>query len=182
MSCYLPGERAPVPPGVRALGPDRKDRDRIRPARADGRRAAPDRGSMAVEFVVAAPAFVLLLLLVAAGGQWVSASGEVGAAARDAVRQATLEVSYADVQPAAQVAAQGDLNNLCPGAARTSVELLAGGQQVGTGDWANGAQVVEVTVSCNVSLRAFSVIGIPASQTFTDVAAAPLDQFSERSG
>jgi len=137
---------------------------------------------MAVEFVVAAPAFVLLLLLVAAGGQWVSASGEVGAAARDAVRQATLEVSYADVQPAAQVAAQGDLNNLCPGAARTSVELLAGGQQVGTGDWANGAQVVEVTVSCNVSLRAFSVIGIPASQTFTDVAAAPLDQFSQRSG
>ncbi len=86
---------------------------------------------MAVEFVVAAPAFVLLLLLVAAGGQWVSASGEVGAAARDAVRQATLEVSYADVQPAAQVAAQGDLNNLCPGAAKTSVELLAGGQQVG---------------------------------------------------
>ena len=161
----------------------------FRPVRADGwaggspyRVRARDRGSMAVEFVVAAPAFVLLLLLVAAGGQWVSASGEVGAAARDAVRQATLEVSYADVQPAAQVAAQGDLNNLCPGAARTSVELLAGGQQVGTGDWANGAQVVEVTVSCNVSLRAFSVIGIPASQTFTDVAAAPLDQFSERTG
>ena len=88
---------------------------------------------MAVEFVVAAPAFVLLLLLVAAGGQWVSASGEVGAAARDAVRQATLEVSYADVQQAAQSAAQGDLNNLCPGAAQTSVELLAGGQQVGPG-------------------------------------------------
>ena len=137
---------------------------------------------MAVEFVVAVPAFIILLLLVGAGGQWVSASGEVGAAARDAVRQATLEVSYADVQPAAQVAAQGDLNNLCPGAAKTSVELLAGGQQVGTSDWANGAQVVEVTVSCNVSLRAFSVIGIPASQTFTDVAAAPLDQFSERTG
>ena len=110
------------------------------------------------------------------------ARGEVGAAARDAVRQATLEVSYADVQPAAQVAAQGDLNNLCPGAAKTSVELLANGQQVAAAAWANGAQVVEVKVSCNVSLKAFSMIGIPASQTFSDIAAAPLEQFSERTG
>jgi Flp pilus assembly protein TadG len=137
---------------------------------------------MAVEFVVAAPAFILLLLLIAAGGQWVSASGEVGSAARDAVRQASLEVTYANVQPAARAAAQDDLNNLCPGAAQASVELLANGTQVGAGAWADGAQVVEVKVSCNVSLKAFSVIGIPASETFTDVAAAPLDQFSERTG
>jgi Flp pilus assembly protein TadG len=137
---------------------------------------------MAVEFVVAAPAFIVLLLLIGAGGQWVSASGEVGAAARDAVRQASLEVSYANVQPAAQAAAQSDLSNLCPGAAKTSVELLANGQPVGAGDWASGALVIEVTVSCNVNLKAFTVIGIPASQTFTDVAAAPLDQFAERTG
>jgi Flp pilus assembly protein TadG len=137
---------------------------------------------MAVEFVAAAPAFALLLLLVAAGGEWVSASGDVGSAARDAVRQATLEVNYADVPQTAQTVAQGDLNNLCPGAAKTTVRLLANGQSVGTGDWVSGAQVVEVSVSCNVSLSAFSVIGIPASQTFTDVAAAPLDPFSERTG
>jgi Flp pilus assembly protein TadG len=135
---------------------------------------------MAVEFVVAAPAFILLLLLIGAGGQWVSASGEVGAAARDAARQASLEVSYADLQQAAQTAAQGDLNNLCPGAAKTSVQLLANGQPVGAGEWVNGAQVIEVTVSCNVGLQAFTAIGLPASQTFTDVAAAPLDEFSER--
>ena len=135
---------------------------------------------MAVEFVVAAPAFILLLLLIGAGGQWVSASGEVGAAARDAARQASLEVSYADLQQAVQTAAQGDLNNLCPGAAKTSFELLANGQPVGAGEWVNGAQVIEVTVSCNVGLQAFTAIGLPASQTFTDVAAAPLDEFSER--
>ena len=135
---------------------------------------------MAVEFVVAAPAFVLLLLLIGAGGQWVSASGEVGAAARDAARQASLEVSYADLGQAVQTAAQADLNNLCPGAAKATFQLLANGQQVGAGDWVNGAQVIEVTVSCNVGLQAFTAIGIPASQTFTDVAAAPLDQFSER--
>ncbi len=135
---------------------------------------------MAVEFVVAAPAFILLLLLIGAGGQWVSASGEVGAAARDAARQASLAVSYADLQQAVQTAAQGDLNNLCPGAAKTSFELLANGQPVGAGEWVNGAQVIEVTVSCNVGLQAFTAIGLPASQTFTDVAAAPLDEFSER--
>jgi Flp pilus assembly protein TadG len=137
---------------------------------------------MAVEFVVAAPAFVLLLLLVAVGGQWVTASGEVGAAARDAVRQASLEINYANVQQTARATAQGDLNNLCPGAARASVQLLANGQQVGPAAWADGAQVVEVTVSCDVSLKAFAVLGVPASQTFTDVAAAPLDPFSERTG
>jgi len=137
---------------------------------------------MAVEFVVAAPAFIILLLLVGAGGQWVSASGEVGAAARDAVRQASLEVNYADVPSAAQSAAQADLNNLCPGGARTSVELLANGKQVAGSAWASGAQVVEVKVSCNVSLKAFAVIGIPASETFTDMAAAPLDQFTQRTG
>jgi len=144
-----------------------------------GRKTA-DRGSMAVEFVVAAPALVLLLLLVGAGGEWVSASGEVGAAARDAARQASLEVSYANVQSAAQAAAQSDLNNLCPGTATASVELLANGQPVGAGEWVSGATVVEVTVSCNVGLKAFTAIGIPASQTFTDAAAAPLDEFSER--
>jgi Flp pilus assembly protein TadG len=137
---------------------------------------------MAVEFVVAAPAFIVLLLLVGAGGQWVSASGEVGAAARDAVRQASLEVNYANVPSAVQAAAQADLNNLCPGTAQTSVELLADGQQVAAAAWADGAQVVEVKVSCNVSLKAFTVIGIPASETFTDIAAAPLDQFTQRTG
>ncbi|HXT93729.1 MAG TPA: TadE family protein, partial [Trebonia sp.] len=72
---------------------------------------------MAVEFVVAVPAFIALLLLIGAGGQWVSASGEVGAAARDAVRQASLQVNYANVESQAKAAAQADLNNLCPGGA-----------------------------------------------------------------
>ena len=31
---YLPGGRPPVPPDVRTAGPDRKNRDRIRPRRA----------------------------------------------------------------------------------------------------------------------------------------------------
>jgi len=35
VASYLPGGRPPVPPDVRASGPDRENRDPIRPARAD---------------------------------------------------------------------------------------------------------------------------------------------------
>jgi hypothetical protein len=86
------------------------------------------------------------------------------------------------VPPAALSAAQADLDNLCPGGAQASVALLANGKQVAASAWASGAQVVEVKVSCNVKLKAFAVIGIPASETFTDMAAAPLDQFTQRTG
>jgi Flp pilus assembly protein TadG len=137
---------------------------------------------MAVEFVVAAPALIVLLLLIGAGGQWVSASGEVGEAARDAARQASLEIAYADVQQGALTAAQTDLNNLCPGDARANVELLTNNEQVPAADWVGGAQAVRVRVSCNVDLKAFAIIGIPASETFADAATAPLDPFSPRTG
>jgi Flp pilus assembly protein TadG len=157
----------------------RLTRSRRRPG---GRPRSTDRGSMAVEFVIAAPAFVLLLLLIALGGEWVSASGQVGTAARDAVRQATLEVSYADAAPTALTVARGDLGSLCPGDATALVQLLANGQQVGPAAWADGAQLAQVRVTCTVNLKVFAVLGIPASQTFTDVAAAPLDQFTERTG
>jgi hypothetical protein len=148
-----------------------------RPGRARGSR---DRGSMAVEFVVAMPALVALLLLVGLGGEWVNATSEVGSAARDAARQATLEVDWNDVTPTATTVAQGDLAGLCPGA-QASVTLILDKTPVFPAYWEQ-AQVLEVTVSCNVSLRVFSMIGIPASQTFTDTAAAPLDPFSERTG
>jgi len=136
---------------------------------------------MAVEFVVAAPALIVLLLLIGAGGQVVSASGEVGEAARDAARQASLEINYADVQPGAQAAAQADLNNLCPGGAKVAPpELLTDNQQVPAAGWISGAQAVRVSVSCKVDLRAFTIIGIPASKTVTATATAPLDPFSPR--
>ena len=64
---------------------------------------------MAVEFVVAAPALVLLLLLVSAGGQWLSATGDVGSAARDAVRAASVARTFPEAQDNAQTAARSDL-------------------------------------------------------------------------
>ena len=139
-----------------------------------------DRGSMAVEFVVAAPALVLLLLLVSAGGQWLNLTGKVGSATRDAVRAASVARTFADAQANARSAAQTDLSGVCSGGAPDiTVQLFSGGAPVGAGNFAV-AQDIEVTVSCVASLAAFHVIGFPVSQTFGDTAAAPLDPFVDR--
>jgi len=135
---------------------------------------------MAVEFVVAAPALVLLLLLVSAGGQWLNLTGKVGSATRDAVRAASVARTFADAQANAQSAARSDLAGVCRGGApNTSVQLFQDGAPVGAGNFAV-AQDVEVTVSCVASLAAFHAIGFPVSQTFGDTAAAPLDPFEDR--
>lgn len=138
---------------------------------------------MAVEFVVAAPALVLLLLLVSAGGQWLNLTGQVGSATRDAVRAASLARTFADAQADAQAAARSDLAGVCRGGAQgtptTTVQLFSDGAPVGAGDFAV-AQDVEVTVSCVANLAAFHVIGFPVSETFGDTAAAPLDPFEDR--
>jgi Flp pilus assembly protein TadG len=143
--------------------------------------ALRERGSMAVEFIVVAPAFVLLLLLVSAGGQWVSVSGQVDGAARDAARAASFGRSVADAQNQATTAAQADLPRLCSGTGagpRVSVMPMANGVPAPFGT----ATVVQVTVSCNVGLTAFQLVGFPATQTFQAVAVAPLDVFVCRNG
>ena len=135
---------------------------------------------MAVEFVVAAPALVLLLLLVSAGGQWLNLTGKVGSATRDAVRGASVARTFADAQANASSAVQADLGGVCTGGApATTVTLFANGAPVGPGAFAT-AQQIQVTVTCVASLAVFHAIGFPASQTFGDSATAPLDPFVDR--
>ena len=142
--------------------------------------AQRDRGSMAVEFVIAGPALVLLLLLVSAGGQWLDLTGDVSAAARDSVRAASFARQYNEASADARAAAQTDLNGICIGnRVNTPVSLYQGGVPVGDGDFA-AAQDVEVTVSCQASLKIFGLVHFPVSETFTDTAAAPLDPFVDR--
>ena len=133
-------------------------------------------GSMAVEFVVAVPGFLILLLLVAAGGDWVSSSGQVGAAASDAARAASLARDASDANTAASNAAAYDLRGACTGGAPvTSVTPLPLGTPFAT------ATAVQITVNCTVKLQAFKVIGFPVTTTFTRTAVAPLDVFVQRS-
>jgi Flp pilus assembly protein TadG len=150
--------------------------------RARWRGADRARGSMAAEFVVIAPAFALLLLILSAGGQWVSVSGEVGGAARDAARAASVGRSPTDALAQAQLAARGDLPSRCAaspgGAPQVRVTPMAGGQAA---DF-TAATAVQVRVSCGVSLAAFHLVGFPATKTFSDAAVAPLDSFVCRGG
>ena len=137
---------------------------------------------MAVEFVVIAPAFALLLLLVSAGGQWVSVTGQVGGAARDAARAASVARSAGDALAQAQLAARQDLPGLCQGSPagrpQVSVAPVPGGQGAGFAT----ATEVQVRVTCDVRLSAFALVGFPAHHAFTATGVAPLDTFVCRSG
>ncbi len=139
-----------------------------------------DRGSMAVEFVIAAPLLVVLLLLVSGGGEWLNLAGNVTAAARDAVRAASLARTDQAAKTAATAAAAADLSNVtcaAPGP-MAQVQLYRGGQV--DGDFAT-AQDIEVTVTCQASLNIYrDIIGFRVSHTFTDTAVAPLDPFVDR--
>jgi Flp pilus assembly protein TadG len=137
-----------------------------------------ERGSLAVEIVLVAPAFVLLLLLISAGGQWVSATGQVGGAARDAARAASVARSPDEAPLLAQQAADQDLAGLCAGDPSVTVTPMVAGQPAPLA----GGQDVQVLVRCDVGLAAFRLVGFPASQTFSAVAVAPLDSFVCRSG
>jgi Flp pilus assembly protein TadG len=128
-----------------------------------------DRGSMAVEFAILAPAFIVLVLLLVVGGRIVEAQGQVDGAARDAARAASVQVYGSQVQPAVQSAASSDLNPaghaMCPGGM--------------IGSWTGGSAAgsVSVTVRCTISLSFFPGLG---ALTMTGHAAAPLDTFSQR--
>jgi len=136
------------------------------PRRGEPRRGEPlrgDRGSMSAEMVLVAPLLVLLVLLVVAGGRVALLQGEVEAAARDAVRAASVERSL----PAAQAAARRTVD------AVTSDEVTCGEVRTG-GAFVAGGQV-DVDVTCSVPLRALVGLGLGQQATFSATASAPLE-------
>ncbi|HEY1917987.1 MAG TPA: TadE family protein [Streptosporangiaceae bacterium] len=124
---------------------------------------------MAVEFALLAPAFIVLMLLLAVGGRIIEAQGQVDGAARDAARAASVQDNSADVQPAIQNATESDLDasghNDCPNG---MTESWSGGTDVG---------IVSVTVQCSINLAFFPGLG---TVTMTGHAAAPLDTYVPR--
>jgi Flp pilus assembly protein TadG len=126
-----------------------------------------DRGSMSVEFVLLAPAFVLLMLLLVLGGRVVEAQGQVDGAARDAARAASVQENSANVGGAIQGAADGDLYT-------TGHQVCT---QAPTDKWAPGNASVSVTIQCTINLSFFPGLG---SMTMTGSAVAPLDTYVER--
>jgi Flp pilus assembly protein TadG len=138
----------------------------------------PQRGSMSVELAVIAPALVLLLLLVGAAGRVVEAQGHLDGAARDAARAASLAGSPAQAAELAQQAAQGDLgaSSWCAGGSVRApvIGFPSAGQLVGPGS------DVRVTVTCDVSMSPFRLLGFGATMHFSGTGIAPLDPFTCR--
>ncbi len=130
-------------------------------------RRRPERGSMSVEVVLMVPVLVLFLLLVLAGGRYVSVKADVEAAARDAARAASFERSASAARSAALAAANaGHVDDSYSSCAVAGVG----------GDFRAGG-VVSVTVRCTVSNRGLGLIGLSGGRDFTATSSAPIDQY-----
>jgi Flp pilus assembly protein TadG len=133
------------------------------------------RGSISVELVVLAPALVLLLLLLGAGGRVVEAQGHLDGAARDAARAASIARSALQAGELARQAAVADLGPASWCAPRSIVALVSG--YPAAGPLPAGGADVTVTVSCEVAMSPFTVLGFTGQMRFTGQAVAPLDPF-----
>ncbi len=124
-----------------------------------------DDGSIAVELVILTPLLLVLLLFVVGLGRIAHTSGEVGGAAADAARTASLlRIPFA-AQAAGESAARAHLDG---GSCRT-VDVDIDTTQLRPGG------VVTVTVRCTASLARLGLAGFPGERTFTATSSVPID-------
>lgn len=129
---------------------------------------ADDRGSMAIEAVLVVPGLVALLLLVAAFGVVTQARGEVNGAAHDAARAATLQRTSAAARQAAIEVAQ---HTLTANQVDCSNIVVVPAQRLEPG----ADFTVEVT--CQASLSALGLVGIPGSVTLNATGRSYVEEF-----
>lgn len=128
-----------------------------------------ERGSVAVEVAVVAPALVMLFMLVVFAGRVSEADGNVTRAASEASRAASLRQ---DPGAATRDAERIARENLRAAGTRCSSLLVA----VDTSDFQAGGSVT-VDVSCTVSLADVALLGVPGSRTFTARAIEVIDTY-----
>jgi Flp pilus assembly protein TadG len=128
-----------------------------------------DRGSVAVETAVVAPALVALLLLVVFAGRVAQAEGDVRRAASEASRAASLRQHPADAEATAAEVAAANLS-----ASGVACGTLA--TEVDTSDFRAGGAVA-VTVRCTASMRDVSLLGVPGTRTFVAHSVEVIDRY-----
>lgn len=133
-----------------------------------------ERGSIAVEVAVIAPAFVFLMLLVVFAGKVSEADGNVERAASDAARAASLRQHPSDATTDAQAIAAANL-------AAAGVPCLILTTTVDTADFSAGGTVT-VTVRCEASMADVTLLGVPGRRTFTATAVEVIDTYRSASG
>ncbi len=130
-------------------------------------RARGDRGSVAVEVAVVAPALIALLMLVLVAGRATQASGDVQSAATAAARAASLRATPAAATSAAQATADANL---------ADAGLACASRQVSTtSDQLRPGGSVTVAVTCTTDLSDIVLLAVPGSRTFRAEATAVVD-------
>ncbi|MDF5759052.1 TadE/TadG family type IV pilus assembly protein [Spongiactinospora sp. TRM90649] len=135
----------------------------------------PERGSMALEAAIIAPALAALLLMIIGLGRITLANGAIDAAARDAARQASIARDSAGARSAALASAHAALAReglSC--SPSVTVDTAGFSAPVGT-----RADVV-AHVSCQVDLSDITLPGVPGSKRLTSSFTSPIDPFRAR--
>jgi Flp pilus assembly protein TadG len=127
-----------------------------------------DRGSVAVEVAVVAPAFVILMLLVVFAGRVSEADGNVRRSTSEAARAASLRQYPEDAASDAESVARTNLS-------ATGVNCVDLAVDVGTDDFSAGGTVT-VTVTCTASMADVTLLGVPGTRTFTARAVEVIDR------
>ena len=135
-----------------------------------------DRGSAAIEAVVALPAFALFVALIIFGGRTATAHQALESAAVDAARSASLARTGSAAAEAARTAAQTSLANqdLDCRSIDVTVDSAAFARPLGR------QGTVDVTVACRLDLSDLSLPGVPGNRLLRASMSSPLDSWRER--
>lgn len=126
-----------------------------------------ERGSVAVELVILAPLFGLLLLGVVAVGRVQNARADVEAAARMAARDLSIARDPHARLPHVEHTIAATLDVGSPSCRTLAVDAVIGNTQV------------EVTVACSAELQHAAVLPVPGTMTVTGTASEIRDAYRE---
>ncbi|MEO3807307.1 TadE family protein [Nonomuraea sp. B1E8] len=134
-----------------------------------------ERGSIALEMAIIAPALIALLVMVIGLGRVSFAHSAIEAAARDAARQASIARDPATARSAALSSARAALAREGLACA-PSVAVDTTGLSAPLGRPAT----VVAQVSCEVQLADLAVPGIPGTKNLTSRFTSPIDLYRAR--
>jgi len=140
-----------------------------RPSANNDRWTTGERGSIAVEVAVIAPAFIFLMLLVVFAGKVSEAEGNVERAASAAARAASLRQHPSDATTDAETAAEENL-------AQAGVPCTTLTTAVDTSDFRAGGTVT-VTVTCEASMADVTLLGVPGTRVLTAQVVEVIDTY-----
>lgn len=138
-----------------------------------------DRGSVALEVAILAPAILMVIVIGIVAGRTVLAANMVADAAHDAARAASLARNASD----ARVAAARTADTTLSGHGYTCVNPTVTTDTSGFAAPVGQPATVTVTISCTISNADLAKFpGVPGGKVIENSFTSPIDQFRVRSG